>query len=322
MQQIKVMSLVVVAALLLSTVVYASEFSHSSKAASRVTARDASAGTVTTLKLLTVSSENPLVGDYFKIEYSLATSDGKAVPFEPVRLWLKQPVMGQDMCSCDVDKNILDSWGSNCPPEPAPITGTTYPDVVVAQGVTDKYGIVSFIPDLKEDGRHQFVAEFEGDSALALPGCKSDMTEVDVGLWAVELVPKPDYHNFNGGLLTTLPRCPVHTQYAYATNGQQTDFVGQIVKYRPADQSRNAPLRNAAVELFSDFGLGGSFTKVASTTTDENGHFTFHRVPIVSTDTGLTPTGCESVVEFYVRVPNQHVSLRRLTPSPARFLFH
>jgi len=319
MQQIKVMSLIVVAALLLSTAVYASEFSHSSKAATKVTARDASAGTATTFKLLTISSKNPLVGDYFKIEYSLMTSDGSGVAAAHVQLYLKQPVVGHDMCSCGVDGNMIDSWGDKCPPEPAPIVGTTYKDVVAEQGATDKYGIVTFTPYLKEDGRYQFYAKFE--SVYPLEGCQSDMTEVNVGLWAVELVPKPDYHNFDGGLLTTLPRCPHNPHFAYATNGQQTDFVGQIVKYRPDDPSRRAPLRDATVELYSDFGVSKSgYARVASTTTDENGHFTFNHVPIVSTDTGYTPTGCEGIVLFNVRIPNQqeHSSSNLYGPPQVR----
>lgn len=102
----------------------------------------------------------------------------------------------------------------------------------------------------------------------------------------IDLRPRPKLTE-DAGILIEPPLVHRYTGYLLwpcAMNGQKINLEGKSVEFIPGDPSNAVPLRNAVVYLFRMD--AGEVSEISCTKTDENGHFRFENVAIVSPDRG------------------------------------
>ena len=168
MRQIKVMSLIVVAAVLLSTVVYANEFSHSGKAAAGVTVRGSSVSDYRTMKIIQInpdsSSWQTEYGSSFAVSYKVVyEDDGSPVPGVQVNFF-KEKAWDKVECSCEVNSPETSPYG---PCRTSPGSQVAGEDVIETKttGSGISSGLVTFFYDIATGegvGVHHFYAKVPG----------------------------------------------------------------------------------------------------------------------------------------------------------------
>ncbi len=299
------MSLIVVAALLLSTVVYANNFSRSGKAAG-VTTRGGgcAASNLTFVKDEPDSNSQfagglPHVGDGAVLTFKLQDANGNGIANQRVSLERESLTYDQqDTCKCNPVESGQHFGYEKCPVPAQPVA----PNEPLGDRLTNNDGLVQFNVKYNEAAWYPFRAKFSNpDSSYCDAVTKVIIRVFPYRLWIDAGFQGCCHGKYDKG--EDIPGIGHVWWQGCFHPGDEFSFAGTVNAYANLDKGEGkVPWGNGIVHLYQSHAYDTDFAKgwVVSftTTTDKDGHFKFEHL---HADFDVGESKCQNSFYYWIQ---------------------